>query len=245
MKQTILLLGIVCMFLTSGCLGLVSNEKILTSLNVEVNENLLTIETVYEQGELVSTSTVTFDIDFSKSTSDVSIETFGLETDDGRFMAFNADEQQTASLEFSQHGRYSVTLFAIDSTGVNITESKELIVEQVLSWTENDAGAPESLYFDATPGNDGNPPSYLILNSTVTNPSSLLEPNGRDVDIEWAVLNIDGQCMGHREIIENGDSFTWNTLHFSPMENHEVKMTIHEGQDSVDVEHRIELQYTE
>ena len=103
MKQAILLLGIVCMLLTSGCLGLVSNEKVQTSLNVEINENILTIETVYEQGELVSSTTVTFDIDFSKSTSDVSIETFGLETDDGRFMAFNADEQQTASLEFSQH----------------------------------------------------------------------------------------------------------------------------------------------
>ena len=93
MKQAILLLGIVCMFLTSGCLGLVSNEKVQTSLKVEINENILTIETVYEQGELVSSTTVTFDIDFSKSTSDVSIETFGLETDDGRFMTFNADEQ--------------------------------------------------------------------------------------------------------------------------------------------------------
>ena len=109
MKQAILLLGIVCMLLTSGCLGLVSNEKIQTSLNVEINENILTIETVYEQGDLVSSTTVSFDIDFSTSTSDVSIETFGLETDDGRFMTFNADEQQTVSLEFSQHGRYSVT----------------------------------------------------------------------------------------------------------------------------------------
>ena len=245
MKQTILLLGIVSMFLTSGCLGLVNNEMIQTSLNVEVNENLLTIETVYEQGELVSSSTVTFKFDFSGSNSDVSIETFGLETDDGRFMTFNADEQQTATLDYWQHGQYSVTLFAIDSTGTNITETKSLIVEQEISWTENDAGAPESLYFDATPGNDGKPPSYLILNSTVTNPSPLLELNGRDVDLEWAVLNVDGQCMGHREIIENGDSVTWNTLHFAPIENHEVKLTIHEGQDSVDVEHRIELRYTE
>ena len=245
MKQPLLFSGMVCFLLVSGCLGFVTDEEIQTSLKVEVNEQHLIVETIYEQGELVSSSTVTFEFDFSGSNSDVSIKTFGLETDDGRFMTFNADEQQTASLGFSQHGRYNVTLFAIDSTGANITETKILIVEQVISWTEDDAGAPESLFFDTTPGNDGTPPSYLILNSTVTNPSPLLELNGRDVDLEWAVLNVDGQCMGHREIIENGDSVTWNALHFAPIENHEVKLTIHEGQDSVDVEHRIELRYTD
>ena len=65
------------------------------------------------------------------------------------------------------------------------------------------------------------------------------------MDIEWAVINVDGQCMGNREIVENGGSVTWNTLHFSPVEMHEIEMTIHEGQDSVDVEHRVELRYTD
>ena len=84
-----------------------------------------------------------------------------------------------------------------------------------------------------------------MLNSTVSNPTSLLELNGRDVDVEWSVFNVDGQCLGHRKIVENGDSVSWNTLHFSPIEMHEVELTIHEGQDQVDVEHRIELRYTQ
>ena len=85
----------------------------------------------------------------------------------------------------------------------------------------------------------------IIDTALLSNPSPLLEIDGRDVDVEWAVINQDGQCLGHREIIENGESFTWNTLHFTPVEMHEVDLTIHEGQDSVDVEHRIELIYTE
>ena len=51
-------------------------------------------------------------------------------------------------------------------------------------------------------------------------------------------------AWGHRELIENGGSYTWNTLHLAPIEMHEVELTIHEGQDSVNVDHGIELRYT-
>ena len=149
------------------------------------------------------------------------------------------------SLDFEHHGMYTIELYAVDEIGNNVTESKTIVIEQVITWTEEDSGNPQSLFFDATPGNDGPSPSYLMLNSTITNPSPLLEINGRDVDVEWAVINVDGQCMGHREIIENGDSASWNTLHFAPIEMHEVELTIHEGQDSVDVIHRIELRYSQ
>jgi len=154
-------------------------------------------------------------------------------------------EKTAMSLDFEHHGMYAIELYAVDAIGNNVTVSKTIVIEQVITWTEEDTGNPQSLFFDATPGNDGDSPSYLMLNSTVTNPSPFLEINGRDVDIEWAVINVDGQCMGHREIIENGDSVSWNTLHFAPIEMHEVELTIHEGQDSVDVIHRIELRYTQ
>ncbi len=212
---------------------------------VVLSQDRIVIETVYDQAELISSSTPTVDVDFSQTTSDVGIVTYGILTDDGRSFSIDATEGQNISIEFQHHGMYTITVYAIDSQDVQLQEVKTVIVEQIITWSELDTGSPESLFFETTPGNDGPSPSYFILNSTVSNPSPLLEIDGRDVDVEWAVINEDGQCLGHREIIENGDSFTWNTLHFTPVEMHEVDLTIHEGQDSVDVEHRIELRYTE
>lgn len=245
MQQPLLLLGIVCLSLASGCLGFVTDEDIQTNLEVEVNEGLRIIETVYDQGERISSSTVTFDLDYSASTSDVSIETFGLTTDDGRSIEIDAKEKSTISLNFEHHGMYTISVYAIDSSGVTVKQSIVLIVEQIVIWTEENTGNPQSLFFDATPGNEGPSPSHFVLNSTITNPSPLLELNGRDVDIEWAVINVDGQCMGNREIVENGDAITWNTLHFTPLGLHEIEMTIHDGQDDISIEHIVAVRYDE
>lgn len=245
MHRPLLISGMVCLILCSGCLGLVSNEEIETNLVVSLNHDRLAIETVYEETERISSSTVTFTVDFSQTTSDVSVNTFGVTIDDGRSFTIDAKEKQTISLNFEHHGMYAITTYAVDSQDVKVQQSHTLIVEQIITWTQEDTGNPESLFFETNPGNEGPSPSYFILNSTVSNPSSLFELNGRDVDLEWAVINIDGQCMGHREIIENGDSITWNTLHFTPIEMHEVELTIHEGQDTLNVDHRLELRYTE
>ncbi len=245
MQQPLLFSGLVCLILCSGCLGFVNDEDSEPSLIVVLSQDRIVIETVYDQAELISSSTPTVDVDFSQTTSDVGFVTYGILTDDGRSFSIDATEGQNISIEFQHHGMYTITVYAIDSQDVQLQEVKTVIVEQIITWSELDTGSPESLFFETTPGNDGPSPSYFILNSTVSNPSPLLEIDGRDVDVEWAVINEDGQCLGHREIIENGDSFTWNTLHFTPVEMHEVDLTIHEGQDSVDVEHRIELRYTE
>ena len=245
MRKPVLLSGVVCLLLLSGCLGTVLDEDVKTVLNVEVSNDRITIETIYEQGELTSSSTETIEFDFSTSTSDGSIQTFGLITDDGRSFSIDATKEQTISVGFEHHGAYTIELFAIDSNENNVTTTETIVVEQVITWTEEGSGNPQSLFFDATPGNDGLSPSYLILNSTATNPSPIFEINGRDVDLEWAVINVDGPCMGNREIVENGDSITWNTLHFTPVDMHEIEMTIHEGQDELNIEHVVALRYSE
>ena len=245
MRRPVLFSGMVCLLFLSGCLGSVFNEEIDTTLSVEANNERITIETIYEQGELSSSSTETIEFDFSGSTSLVTIRTFGLITDDGRSISVDASEETIIALEFEHHGMYDIELYAVDSQGNNLTSSKTIIVEQIVRWTEEGTGNPQSLFFGAKPGNDGTPPSYLILNSTVSNPSPIIELNGRDVDVEWAVINVDGQCMGNREIVENGGSVTWNTLHFAPVDMHEIEMTIHEGQDELNIEHVVALRYTE
>ncbi|MEC7168730.1 MAG: hypothetical protein VXW14_07060 [Candidatus Thermoplasmatota archaeon] len=245
MRRPVLFSGMVCLLFLSGCLGSVFDEDIETVLNVEANTERVTIETIYEQGELSSSSTETIEFDFSGSTSVVSIRTFGLITDDGRSFSIDASEETTIALDFDHHGMYEIVLYAIDSEKNNVTTTKTILVEQIIRWTEEGTGDPQSLFFDARPGNDGNAPSYVMLNSTVANPSPFLELNGRDVDVEWAVLNVEGQCMGNREIVENGGSVTWNTLHFAPIDMHEIEMTIHEGQDEINIEHVVALRYSE
>ena len=245
MRSPVLFSGMVCLLFLSGCLGSVFDENIETVLNVEVNNERVTIETIYEQGELSSSSTETIEFDFSGSTSIASFLTFGLITDDGRSLNVDASQETTISLDFEHHGMYDIELYAIDSEGNNITSSKTIVVEQIVRWSEEGTGNPQSLFFDANPGNDETSPSYLILNSTVSNPSPIIELNGRDVDVEWAVINVDGQCMGNREIVENGGSISWNTLHFAPVDMHEIEMTIHEGQDEINIEHVVALRYTE
>ena len=245
MQQPILFSGMVCLLLLSGCLGSVLDENFETIISVELSNDSVAIETIYEQGNLISSSIETIEFDFSESTSDTSIHTFGLTANDGRSVSVDATERATISLDFERHGMYEIKLYALDSNGNNVTTTRTIIVEQIIRWSEEETGSPQSLYFDASPENEGPSPSYFTINSTVTNPSPILEINGRDVDIEWAVINADGTCLGNREIVENGESITWNSLHFTPIETHEVEMTIHEGQDSVNVEHRIELRYTQ
>ena len=245
MRRPVLFSGMVCLLFLSGCLGSVLDENIETKLLVDVSNERITIETIYDQGELISSSTERIEFDFSGSSSDVSIHTFGIITDDGRSLNIDAAQGTTISLDFEHHGMYEIQVYAIDSEENNITASKTIIVEQIVRWSEEGTGNPQSLFFDANPGNDATPPSYLILNSTVTNPSPIIELNGRDVDVEWAVINVDGQCMGNREIVENGGSVTWNTLHFAPVDMHEIEMTIHEGQDELNIEHVVALRYTE
>lgn len=245
MRRPVLFSGMVCLLFLSGCLGSVFDEDIETVLIVETNNERVTIEKIYEQGELSSSSTETIEFDFSGSTSVASILTYGLMTDDGRSFSVDASEETIISLDFEHHGMYDIELYAVDSEGNNITSSKTIIVEQIVRWTEEGTGNPQSLIFDARPGNDGTAPSYVVLNSTVANPSPFLELNGRDVDVEWAVLNNDGQCMGNREIVENGASVTWNTLHFAPVDMHEIEMTIHDGQDDLNIEHVVALRYSE
>ena len=90
MRKPVLFSGMVCLLFLSGCLGSVLDENVATKISVEVSEERLTLETIYEQGELTSSSTETIEFDFSSSTSDGTIQTFGLITDDGRSFSIDA-----------------------------------------------------------------------------------------------------------------------------------------------------------
>ena len=232
------------MTLTSGCLGSIQDNENGNRLVVTTDSNLDRIQTVYDQGELIEQEDGGIKFDFTNSVFVEEILSFGISPGDGREdIIVDANEAQEIEISYDKHGYYTVEAFAIDVNGER--ESSEIIItiEQEITWTESNTGSPEILYFEADPGNELPSPSYFILNSTVENPSSIIGIDGRSVSVSWSVVNPDGPCLSESRSIEDGDSTTWNTLHFSPVGMHELELVIEDGQDSINVDHRVLILY--
>jgi hypothetical protein len=245
MKLNTPLIGVVIlMTLTSGCLGSVQDQGKEAGLIVTTDFNFDRIQTVYEQGELTEQDPGVIQFDFSSSVFIDEILSFGVSPGDGREdIIIDANQVQEIEVTYDKHGYYTVEAFAIDVNGER--ESTEIIItiEQEIMWTESNTGNPEILYFDADPGNELPSPSYFILNSTVENPSSIIGIDGRSVSVSWSVVNPDGPCLSESRDIEDGETTTWNTLHFSPVGMHELELAIDDGQDAINVEHKVSIRY--
>ena len=245
MKLNAPLIGVlVLMTLTSGCLGSVQDNENGNRLVVTTDSNLDRIQTVYDQGELIQQEDGMVRFDFSESVFEKEILFYGISPDDGREeILIDATETSEIDVLYDKHGYYTVDAFSIDVNGERESTEIIIIIEQEITWTESNTGSPEILYFEADPGNELPSPSYFILNSTVENPSSIIGIDGRSVSVSWSVVNPDGPCLSESRSIEDGDSTTWNTLHFSPVGMHELELVIDDGQDVIDVEHKVSIRY--
>ena len=236
---------IVPLVLLSGCMGLASDDSSGFDLNVEADSQYGMILTSYEDGMQKSSSTPVITFDFSESANYGHGSSFGIVPGDGRgpITVDSADGTEIA-VEFVDHGLYSVTAFGIDQDGHRVNRMMKITIEQHIDWYENDTGTPEEFVFDSSPGNQGPIPSHFLLNSTVYNPS-VIEFDGRDVDVRWDVVNQEGVCQTAGENIGNGDTGFWKTLHFGPLSVHEIHLVIEEGQDRIDVHHSLQIIYSE
>ena len=236
---------IVPLVLLSGCMGLASDDSSGFDLNVEADSQYGMILTSYEDGMQKSSSTPVITFDFSESANYGHGSSFGIVPGDGRgpITVDSADGTEIA-VEFVDHGLYSVTAFGIDQDGHRVNRMMKITIEQHIDWYENDTGTPEEFVFDSSPGNQGPIPSHFLLNSTVHNPS-VIEFDGRDVDVRWDVVNQEGVCQTAGENIGNGDTGFWKTLHFGPLSVHEIHLVIEEGQDRIDVHHSLQIIYSE
>ena len=230
--------------LLSGCMGLASDDSSGFDLNVEADSQYGMILTSYEDGMQKSSSFPVITFDFSESANYGQGSTFGVVLGDDREpITTDSVDATEIVVEFTVHGLYSVTAFGIDQDGLRLDQVIEVMIEQHIDWYENDTGTPEEFIFDSTPGNEGPIPSHFLLNSTVQNPS-IIDFDGRDVDIRWDVVNQEGVCQTAGENIENGDTGFWKTLHFGPLSVHEIHLIIEDGQDRVNVHHSLEIRYS-
>ena len=231
--------------LLSGCMGLIDDGSSEFELIVEPDSDYGMILTTLEDGTQKSSVNPAISFDFSKSTNYGQSASFGILPGDGRGpITMESSDGSEIVVEFPVHGLYSVIAFGIDDKGHRIDTALEIKIEQQIDWYENDTGTPEEFVFDSTPGNDGPIPSHFLLNSTVQNPS-IIEFDGRDVDVRWDIVNHEGVCQTAGENIGNGDTGFWKTLHFGPLSIHEIHLVIEDGQDRIDVHHSLEIIYSE
>ena len=232
------------LLLLSGCMGLASDDSSGFDLNVEADSQYGMILTSYEDGIQRSNSFPVITFDFSEAANYGYGSSFGIVPEDGREPIITDSVDATEIIvEFTVHGFYSITAFGIDQDGNRLDQVIEVMIEQHIDWYENDTGTPEEFGFDSTPGNKAPIPSHFLLNSTVKNPS-VIDFDGRDVDVRWDVVNQEGVCQTAGENIGNGDTGFWRTLHFGPLSVHEIHLIIEDGQDRVNVHHSLRIMYS-
>ena len=231
---------IVPILFLSGCVGNIQDQPD-SNLNAIVDSNTDLITIIYEDGEIISASYPTIGFDFSNSSS--SVAQLGVDPGDGRTPAtLESTTGNIIEIEYQNHGLYNATAFIINEDGTQENQTFQIQIDQRIEWYENNTGNPQALPFDTNPGNEWPPPSHFFMNSTIENPS-FVEPDGREVTVSWDIGNHEGICQTNNGEIENGESLEWRTIHFAPEGDHEIKLTIEDGQDRINVQHIVEIIY--
>ena len=229
----------------AGCL---SEDEEKSELNLQVDYDSLngTIIESYSDGELISSDIVTIKFDFSKTTSAHDLSLFGVDTNDSRNpIEVNAKEASIIMIDFSEHGIYELTLYAIDEDGNQEDQSLKVKINLRIEWIELSTISPESLMFDPTPSNGGEHAEFIEIESTVENPNQIEEfGGGQSVGITWSITDeYDDTCQKNSDQVDNGDSVTWITIHFNTYLVHELNIEYDDGQDDINVNQSVSIIY--
>tara|TARA_B100000902_G_scaffold133194_1_gene131729 strand:+ start:8970 stop:9755 length:786 start_codon:yes stop_codon:yes gene_type:complete len=241
-------IGIVLIFLVSSTVGCLSDSQDHKGIELIVHyENTNgTIVDSYIDGDHVSTTNVFLDFDFSNTISENNLVEYGIQIDnDSEIFSVDPNIQSTISVEFSHHGIYEIIAYAMDDNNNLENKSITIRIEQQINWLESNTYEPTPLPIIPFPNNEGVLPSAIIINSTVENPV-LIENigGGREVEITWRLLDEqEDACQSKNEIVYEGEQATWKTIHFNTVETHELSISYDDGQDYIDVNHSVLIQY--
>lgn len=230
----------------TGCLSDDTSESTI-SLVVDNGAYSWTLVESYSDGEKISTTNVSIDFDFSQTSADNKLITYGIDTMDGRSpVTTNADSNSVIRVEFYNHGIYNVSAYAIDED--NLQQHITIIIQINLriEWVESNTHDPKKLTFDPKPANGGPNPKMIEVNSLVENPSLIedIGNGGQSVQITWNIVDEQNDvCQRKTAQIEDGDSEIWYTIHFNTFQVHELTITYEEGQDNININQSIAIIY--
>ena len=242
-------IGLVCILLSFSLVGCVSDTQPTEGFELIVDfENTSgTIVHSYVDGDLVSTSNVFLDFDFSNTVSSNQLIEFGIRlVHNGDTTSVNPDLTSQISIEFTHHGIYEIMAYAIGENGHE--ESKSIIVriENEINWLESNTYNPKPITINPIPNPLGIFPASIIIDSTIENPVLIENIGGcREVEVTWSLFDQqEDACQTKNDIIYEGEEVNWNTIHFNTYELHDLTISYDEGQDYINIDHTILIQYS-
>ena len=228
-----------------GCISF-GNDNL--ELDLQVNHNILngTVVESYVDGQLTSLDSVTIVVDFTETKSEIPLNRFGVAFEGDRdAIEIDAKSESSISVDFTTHGLYNITAYAIDEDSNRASSTETIRIDLEINWLEEDTNSPEKMPFNPIPDNQGVHPSYIEVISTVENPSILQDfGGGQSVDFTWKITDeLDDTCQSYSEQVDDGESVTWNTIHFNTYLLHDLSVEYDEGQDSISVSHSVLIIY--
>ena len=237
-------------FLSSATVGCLSSSDENSGIELMVNYEFTngTIHETYVDGNSQSKSNVILDFDFSTTSSEHELVSFGINPNDGRSpILVAAETSQTVSVEFSEHGIYHLNAFAVDE--IESIENLTIIIriEHNIEWNEDTTNEPTSFEIDSIPKNGGPYPSMIIIDSDVENPE-LIENvgGGREVEITWRLFDeTEDACLIRPTTVDEGEIANWKVHHRITNEIHDLRISYDSGQDYIDIDQSISILYQE
>ena len=140
---------------------------------------------------------------------------------------------------------YRILAFAIDDQGYRVEKSITIIVELQMEWREEGTSEPKPMPFKSFNTGSQSHPSSTLITSYVKNPSFTDDfTGGRPVEITWNIADeLNEICQSHSDEVGDGETVEWKTIYFNTIGTHELQVNYDEGQDLIDIEHILHIQY--
>lgn len=232
--------------LSSAIPGCLSDSRGEISLVVNYEQTNGTVVESYIEGELVSTTNVSLEFDFSNTESENQLVEFGVEFTGGKeTVAVGSDTSSTITVEFAEHGIYEIVAYAMDNNNWRESIGVIIRIDLNIEWSEKSTHEPSDLTIDSIPKHGGPHPARIFIDSTVENPE-LIENigGGREVEFTWRLYDLAGEaCLIRNGVVEEGGEANWEAFHYNTYEVHELRISYDEGQDNIDIEQSISLAY--
>ena len=242
-------LGLTILFVLTSLTGCISEQPIENGIELVVESETTngTLVQVYSEGEMISNSTLQIGFDFSKTSADNELVSFGVDPLDGReSIVVDAESETQVEVEFFYHGIYNVTAFAVDENGRQQNNSISIRIELRIEWTESNTNEPEILTFYPQPMNEGPYPTMIEVYSTVENPNLLEDIGGgsEPVQVTWNIIDeLDDVCQKKTTQIQDGETEYWNTIHFNTFQVHDLSITVDDSQERVSIDQSVTILY--
>lgn len=227
----------------SGCTFFDENGEGF-NLKVDINVSNTSIIETYSDGELESLTGVSINFDFSNT--ETHLQLIGVDKNDGSdSVEISPGDDSILTVNFLSHGKYNLTVYAISEAGVTEKLTTQISVDLRILWFENSTSEPTPLDFNPIPDNAGEHPTMIEVESEVSNPSVFNDfSGGQSVQFSWTITDELGDtCQRNDREVSDGDSETWETIHFNTYLLHELGVTYNDGQDLIDIYHDVLITY--